>query len=47
MKYIFFKIVGFPFRSGYLEFSHLTELKMIYITEFYMKKQYQSSKSNN
>ena len=30
-------------KGGYLEFSHLTELKNIYITEIYMKKQYKSS----
>ena len=26
------------FKGGYLDFSHLTELKYIYITEIYMKK---------
>ena len=26
------------FKGGYLDFSHLTELKNIYITEIYMKK---------
>ena len=31
------------FKGGYLDFSHLTELKKIYITEIYMIKQYQSS----
>ena len=29
--------------GGYLDFSHLTELKNIYITEIHMKKQYKSS----
>ena len=33
----------FEFKGGYLDFSHLTELKKIYITEIYMKKQYKSS----
>ena len=32
---------------GYLDFSHLTELKNIYITEIYMKKQYKSSITKN
>ena len=26
-------------KGGYLDFSHLTELKNIYITEIYLKKQ--------
>ena len=26
------------FKGGYLDFSHLTELKNIYSTEIYMKK---------
>ena len=30
-------------KGGYLDFSHLTELKNIYITEIYMKNQYKSS----
>ena len=31
-------------KGGYLDFSHLTELKNTYITEIYMKKkQYKSS----
>ena len=30
-----------------LDFSHLTELKKIYITEIYMKKQYKSSRIKN
>ena len=30
-------------KGGYLDFSHLTELKDIYIIEIYMKKQYKSS----
>ena len=35
------------FKGGYLDFSHLTELKNIYITEIDMKKQYNSSKIKN
>ena len=35
------------FKSGYLDFLHLTELKNIYITEIYMKKQYKSSITKN
>ena len=31
---------NFGLKGGYLDFSHLTELKNIYITEIYMKKQY-------
>ena len=34
-------------KGGCLDFSHLTELKYMYITEIYMKKQYKSSKTNN
>ena len=30
-------------KDGYLDFSHLAELKNIYITEIYVKKQYKSS----
>ena len=30
-------------KGDHLEFSHLTELKTIYITEIYMKTQYKSS----
>ena len=30
-------------KGGYLDFSHVKELKNIYITELYMKKQYKSS----
>ena len=29
-------------KGGYLDFSHLIELKNIHITEIYMKKQYKS-----
>ena len=29
-------------KGGYLDFSHLVELKKIYITEIYMKNQYKS-----
>ena len=35
------------FKGGYLDFSHLTELKSICITEIYMKKQYKSSRIKN
>ena len=31
------------FKGGHLDLSHLTELKNIYVTENYMKKQYKSS----
>ena len=34
-------------KGGHLDFSHLTELKNIYITETYMKKQYKSSRIKN
>ena len=34
-------------KGGHLDFSILTELKNIYITEIYMKKQYKSSKIKN
>ena len=30
-------------KGGYLDFSHLPELKNIYITEIYVKKEYKSS----
>ena len=42
---IFKKFIGF--KGGYLDFSHLAELKKIYITEIYMKKQYKSSRIKN
>ena len=29
--------------GGYLDFSHLTELKNMYITEIYIRKQFKSS----
>ena len=32
-------------KGGYLDFSHLTELKNIYITEIYMKKTIQIIKN--
>ena len=32
---------------SYLDFSHLTELKNIYINEIYMKKQDKSSRTKN
>ena len=34
-------------KGGYLDFSHLTELRKVYITEIYMKKQYKSSRIKN
>ena len=34
-------------KGGYLDFSHLTELKNIYITEIYMKKQFKSIITKN
>ena len=30
-------------KGGHIDFLHFTELKNIYITEIYMKKQYKSS----
>ena len=38
---------SFFFKGGYLDFSHLTELKKMYIIEIYMKKQYKSSRIKN
>ena len=35
------------FKCGYLDFSHLTKLKNICITEIYMKIQYKSLISKN
>ena len=35
------------FKGDYLDFSHPTELKNIYITEIYMKKQYKSPITKN
>ena len=32
------------FKGGYLDFSHLTKLKNICITEIYMKNPYKSSR---
>ena len=46
-KQHFMRLVDLPFKGGSLDFSHLTELKNIYITEIYMRKQYQSSKIKN
>ena len=34
-------------KGGYLDFSHLAELKNICITEIYMKKQYKSLRNEN
>ena len=33
----------YHFKGGYLHFSHLTELKIVYITQISMKKQCKSS----
>ena len=43
------QLVLFPlyFKGGYLDFSYLTKLKNIDITEIYMKKQYKSSITKN
>ena len=35
------------FKGGHLDFSHLTELKNIYVTEIYMKNKYKSSTTKN
>ena len=35
------------FKGGYLDFSHLTELKNMYIIEIYMKKWYKSKRIKN
>ena len=35
------------FKGGYLDFSHLVELKNIYITEIYMKKKKKTIKIIN
>ena len=35
------------FKGGYVDFSHLTKLEYIYVTENYMKKQYKSSRIKN
>ena len=45
IRLFFFSRTGF--KGGYIDFSHLTELKKIYITEIYMKKQYKSSTIKN
>ena len=34
-------------KGDYLDFSHLTELENIYLTEIYMKKQHNSSITKN
>ena len=34
---------SFFFKGGYLDFSHLPELKNMYITEIYLEKEYKSS----
>ena len=38
---------GTVLKGGYLDFSHLTGLKSIYITEIDMKKQYKSFITKN
>ena len=35
------------FKGGYLDFSHLTVLKNIYITDMHKKRQYKSSITKN
>ena len=42
-RFVADEILDWSFKGGYLDFSHLTELKTICITEIYMKKQYKSS----
>ena len=34
-------------KGGYLDFSHLAQLRNIYITEIYIEKQYKSSVIKN
>ena len=34
-------------KGGHLDFSHLTELENVFITEVYMKKQYKPSMIKN
>ena len=38
---------SWDFKGGYLDFSHLNELKNMYITEIYMIKQFKSSITKN
>ena len=38
---------SYGIKGGYLDFSDFTELKNIYTTEIYMRKQYKASKINN
>ena len=45
--FFFLSQLKFPFKGSYLDFSHLTELQKIYITEMYMIKQYKSSITKN
>ena len=40
-------ILELTFKGGYLDFSHLTELKNMYITEIYMKKKNHSTRIKN
>ena len=42
-----FPLLGLHLKDDYLDFSHLTKSKNIYITEIYMKKQYKSSRIKN
>ena len=46
-SFICFFVTDFALKGGYSDFSHLTELKNIYITEIYMKNLYKSSITNN
>ena len=41
--FLLFVVFSILFKGGYLDFSHLPELKKLYITEIYMKKEYKSS----
>ena len=34
-------------KGGYLDFSHLIELKKIYVAEIYIKNKYKSSRIKN
>ena len=44
LSFMVWRTCWITLKGGYLDFSHLTELKNIYITEIYMRKQYKSSK---
>ena len=44
---MYFHTIMACLKGGCLDFSHLAELKNIYITEIYMEKQYKSSVIKN